>query len=66
MDNLKSWNDFCNDKWNGFRWPEKYEATNIACPKCGHAVFRDTMIVLASYPPKSQYECKHCGWIGYA
>ena len=36
--------------------------TNIKCPKCGELVFKRTDIVLTSYPPKSIYTCKHCGW----
>ena len=42
----------------------KKEITDIDCPKCGKKIYVRTDIVLASYPPKRQYECD-CGWIGY-
>ena len=40
------------------------EQTDIECPNCNKLVWKRTDIVLASYPPKYQYECD-CGWVGY-
>lgn len=59
MNNLKSWNDFCNEKKGT---PEGCEITAIACPCCGRALYKDVSIVLASYPPTYKYFCKECGW----
>ena len=39
---------------------------NIECPKCGAKLFRRNDIVLTSYPPKYQYECDKCNWVGYS
>lgn len=41
------------------------EKTDIECPNCGAPVWRRTDIILTSYPPKLQYECDYCGWVGY-
>lgn len=38
--------------------------TNIACPKCGKALWKDLSVVLTSYPPQSRIWCKDCGWAG--
>ena len=42
----------------------KRKITDIECPKCGKKIYMRTDIILASYPPKCQYECD-CGWVGY-
>ena len=36
--------------------------TNIECPKCGKEVYRYTLIVHTSNPPKHTYKCFGCGW----
>jgi predicted RNA-binding Zn-ribbon protein involved in translation (DUF1610 family) len=38
--------------------------TNIACPKCGKALWKDLSVVLTSCPPQSRIWCKGCGWSG--
>lgn len=42
----------------------KRKITDIDCPRCGKKIYVRTDIILASYPPQSQYECD-CGWVGY-
>lgn len=44
---------------------ERYKKTNIACPKCKTALLKRTDITLTTDPPKKQYECPNCGFIGY-
>jgi predicted RNA-binding Zn-ribbon protein involved in translation (DUF1610 family) len=61
-------------KWDEFNkmtiidtWEmEPRSQVNIECPKCGAKLFRRNDIVLTSYPPKYQYECDKCNWVGYA
>ncbi len=36
------------------------EETDIECPKCGAHIYRDTRIVLTSYPAQYRYECPNC------
>lgn len=60
-----TWEDYNNIELPEYLFTNK-EKTNIACPKCKAALFRRTDIVLASYPPQSQYECEECGWVGYS
>lgn len=58
-----TWEDFIagNKNENSL---EGYEKTDIACPKCGAAVWKNVEIVLASYPAKYSYICMKCGWSG--
>ena len=42
------------------------EPTQLACPKCGKRIYKRTDIILSCYPPKRQYFCGDCGWVGYA
>lgn len=60
-----TWEEFekANPKDNAFFIGNR-QLTDIYCPKCGKKVYVRTDIVLASYPPQSQYECD-CGWVGY-
>lgn len=60
-------------KWDEFNkmifdtWEmESCSQVNIECPKCGAKLFRRNDMVLTSYPPKYQYECDKCNWVGYA
>lgn len=39
--------------------------TEIECPECGNKLYKRTDIILTTVPPKYQYECRHCGYIGY-
>ena len=39
--------------------------TDIECPKCGYKIMKRMNILLTCYPPKHQYECRKCGWVGY-
>lgn len=43
-----------------------YEETNIECPNCGKPLYRDTRMVLATYPPQHRYDCLDCKWTGTA
>lgn len=38
--------------------------TDIACPRCGKALWKDLSVLLTSYPPQSRIWCKDCGWSG--
>lgn len=42
------------------------EPTQIACPMCGKRIYKRTDIILSCYPPKRQYFCGTCDWVGYA
>lgn len=58
-------------KWNNFvnqtrTMPTGKELTDIECPKCGEKIYRDTTIVLTSYPEQYGYFCESCGWTGTA
>ena len=60
-------------KWDEFNkmisidtWEETRSQVNIECPKCGAKLFRRNDIVLTSNPPKYQYECDKCNWVGYS
>lgn len=44
---------------------ERYKKTNIACPKCKTALLKRMDIHLTTDPPKRQYECPNCGFVGY-
>lgn len=56
-------------KWEDYKpIPKKdvYEKQiNVECPKCGSKIYKRLDIVLPSYPPKYQYECHNCGWVGH-
>ena len=41
---------------------EHLQLTDIECPECGEAIYRDTSVVLTSFPAKYHYTCKKCGW----
>ena len=61
-------------KWDEFNkmifidtWEmEPRSQVNIECPECGAKLFRRNDIILTTYPPKYQYECDKCNWIGYS
>lgn len=65
-----TWEEFKSDKIinadmifeNGIR----YEKQDIACPKCGKAIYKNVTEVLATYPEQFYYECPNCGWHDYA
>lgn len=38
--------------------------TNIACPECGIALWKDLTCVYTSFPAQYGVSCKECGWIG--
>lgn len=59
------WEDFTLYKESDDNMPSTLQLTDIECPKCGKKIFRRTDIVLTSFPPQYQYECR-CGWVGYA
>lgn len=45
---------------------EQYSEPKYDCPECGSGHMRkNLMMVLASYPPKYQYECDTCGHVDY-
>lgn len=60
------WEDFMNMHiTRGSLFSDRRHKTDIDCPECGKKIYRRDDIVLASNPPKYQYECD-CGWVGYA
>lgn len=51
---------------NNYLFTEQYSEPKYDCPECGDGHMRkNLMIVLASYPPKYQYECDTCGHVDY-
>lgn len=53
--------------WDDFKKQKKIlnfscEETNVACPKCGAAIWKDIEPGL-SYPPKHRYMCLKCRWM---
>ena len=59
---LISWDEHLKMAQNQTR--ERWKPTAISCPMCMRALYKDTMVVLTSDPPKSQFMCKCCGWWG--
>lgn len=45
--------------------PSPYTPLGVECPKCGKLIWRNNQIVLTTNPPKYEYVCLECGWIGY-
>ena len=58
-----TWEDFKKNKH--YDIPDKYQITDIICPKCGKPVFQDTSTILTTYPPKLVYVCLSCNWMDY-
>lgn len=49
-----------------YQFYEQYSEPKYDCSKCGDGHMRkNLMMVLASYPPKYQYECDTCGHVDY-
>ena len=59
---LKDWEEFKKER----TYNPRYKKCGIACPHCGSEIVVDSMIVLTSYPPQSNYYCDNCGWHGSA
>lgn len=59
---LIPWEEFIESK-NGCKYANA-EPTQIACPKCGKRIYIRTDIILSCYPPKRQYFCGTCDWVG--
>ena len=59
-----TWEEFVKQKRQTIN--DEWEITDIECPDCGQKIFKNTMIVLATYPPTTAYCCPHCGWRGSA
>lgn len=64
MSDLIPWDDFIESR-NGNIFANA-EPTQIACPKCGKRIYKRVDIILSCYPPKHQYFCSKCDWVGYA
>lgn len=58
-----SWDEFVNGQ-NAENIPSYLTVTNIRCPACGEALYKDTSVVLTTYPAKCRYECVKCRWFG--
>lgn len=59
---LIPWEEFVESK-NGCKYANA-KPTQIACPKCGKRIYIRTDITLSCYPPKQQYFCGTCDWVG--
>lgn len=44
---------------------ENSNKTGIACPACSKELLCDTLMVLASHPPKQAIYCPECNYRGY-
>lgn len=64
MSDLIPWDDWMESK-NATIFINA-EPTQLACPKCGNRIYKRTDISLTCYPPKQQYFCSKCDWVGYA
>ena len=43
---------------------DKYSYVEGECPYCkAHLVYRNNLMIFASYPPQHQYTCKRCGYV---
>lgn len=62
---MVKWDDFVNRK-KAQASQQKWAMTTVECPKCGCALHKNLEIVLTTYPPKSQYKCFNCGFVGVA
>ena len=60
-----TWDEYTKSP-NAAKPYNKVIQVNIACPKCGHILYKHLDVVYCSLPPQYKYECKECGWIGYA
>ena len=58
------WNEFIELPKNPVNFQSRIK-TGIECPVCGEFIWKRVDIILPSYPPKNQYECDNCGWVGY-
>lgn len=58
-----TWEDF--KKNTQYDIPDRYQPTEISCPKCGNQLCKDISQVLTTYPPKFMYKCFACNWVGY-
>lgn len=62
---MKTWEEYITEDIYG-EYGEVYTKVDVACPYCRAPLYKRTDIVLTSYPPQYQYQCKECGWTGYA
>lgn len=58
-----SWDEFKSQNKNH---NSHAELTNIACPICGRRLYKDTCVVLCTYPVQYRYFCDYCKWEGHA
>lgn len=58
-----TWEEYKQMGFNTYIFHHK-ELTDIECPKCGAYIYRDTGVVLTTYPAQYNYECLKCGWTG--
>ena len=66
---MKSWDEFKSERNLSVGYPtiiNNHTRVEVACPKCGCAIYRNDSIVLVSNPPQRQYRCFECGWVGSA
>lgn len=60
---LMSWDDYKEQKRN-MRYGD-HVLTEVACPRCGTALYKDVSIALPSIPQQYRYFCEACGWFAY-
>ena len=59
------WKEFKHkhNKYNSSKIvPYGLEKTDIECPECGEYLYKNTLMVLCTYPPQYRYECIECRW----
>ena len=49
----------------GMFMPADWVGTEIMCPECKKPLYRNTKIVLTTYPIQYQYKCISCGWTNH-
>lgn len=60
------WEDFKRYRERTTNVVQNARRVDIQCPECNDDLYVRTDIVLSCYPPKSQYFCNKCGWVGTA
>ena len=62
---LPSADEYRNSIGVQYYYQREWSEPKYVCPKCGGGMCRHETIVLASNPPKCEYQCNQCGYIEY-
>ena len=59
---LINWDDFNPNSYA--QLISEWQITNVKCPKCGERLHKNTTVILPTNPPKHQYKCFKCDFVG--